>query len=336
MAIIEPVIGRTIKRKISAMSGKKLPFIAGHKLLYTCNLRCDMCPFWRRKDEKILSLDEEIKMMESLAAAGVSFMGFEGGEPLLRNDLEDILRESHRRFHTSLVTNGWLLKGRASSISRYLDYLFVSIDGRRETHYEQRGVPGSFDHAIEGIKEAKKYVPVAMSTTITTNNMDDIKYVVNLAEELGVGVNIQVSYDYSTADKLSPDRKKLYNLLLDLKKMKEDGAPIVNSREYFDTLVNSWYYGIPWACKPWSTVNIDPQGRIVMPCYVLNEYAGEKKVWETDIKELWNTYDWKPYESCNKCSLSCYLEPSIFSWRKPSMVSERIFGSIADYIASIF
>ncbi|BAB59444.1 molybdopterin cofactor biosynthetic protein [Thermoplasma volcanium GSS1] len=335
MAIIEPIIGRSIKRKMGGMRGKKMPFIAGHKLLYTCNLRCDMCPFWRRKDERLLSIDEEIMMMDSLASAGVSFMGFEGGEPLLRNDLEDILRESHRRFHTSLVTNGWLLKNRASSIAKYLDYLFVSIDGLKETHDKQRGVPGSFEHALEGIEEAKKYVQVAISTTITTYNMNEITKVVELAKDLGVGINVQVSYDYSTANNLSPEKKALYDVLLSLKKMKEDGYPIVNSKEYFDTLISSWYYGIKWACKPWSTVNIDPQGRIVMPCYVLNEYAGSSKVWETDIVRLWNTYDWSQYESCNKCSLSCYLEPSIFSWKKLSMVNERIIGSIANYISSM-
>jgi len=78
--------------------------IAGHKLLYSCNLRCAMCPFWRRMDENLLTLREEVKMMESLAKAGVSFMGFEGGEPLLRRDVPEILRESHERFHTSMVT----------------------------------------------------------------------------------------------------------------------------------------------------------------------------------------------------------------------------------------
>jgi Predicted Fe-S oxidoreductases len=95
---------------------RKLPVIAGHKLLYSCNLRCRMCPFWRRKDEKLMDLEEERKMMKKLADLGIIFMGFEGGEPLLRRDLPEILKESHDRFHTTLVTNGVLLKNRVEEI----------------------------------------------------------------------------------------------------------------------------------------------------------------------------------------------------------------------------
>ena len=52
-------------------------------------------------------------------------MGFEGGEPLLRRkDLEQILEEFYKKFYTSLVTNGLLLKDRAKGISEYL-YLLM-------------------------------------------------------------------------------------------------------------------------------------------------------------------------------------------------------------------
>ncbi len=335
MALIVPVVGRTLKRKVLNFKGMKTPVIAGHKLLYSCNLKCDMCPFWRRKDEKLLSLGDEIKMMDSLAAANVSFLGFEGGEPLLRKDLPDILRASHERFHTSLVSNGWLIKSRINEFGRYLDYLFISIDGMKETHDRQRGVPGSFDHAVEGIREAKKYVPVSMSTTITTNNMNEIDKVLDLAESLKVSVNIQVSYDYHAASRISPEKDDLYNTLVKLQKLKRDGAPIINSNSYFESLINSWYFNKKWTCKPWLTINIDPEGRIVTPCYVINEYSGSTRVWETDIMKLWNEYKWENYESCNACSLSCYLEPSIFSWRKPSLVNERILGGISSYISSM-
>jgi MoaA/NifB/PqqE/SkfB family radical SAM enzyme len=49
-------------------------------------------------------------MLKNLEKAGVIFMGFEGGEPLLRRDLPQILEESYKMFYTSLVTNSWLLK----------------------------------------------------------------------------------------------------------------------------------------------------------------------------------------------------------------------------------
>ncbi|AWR93389.1 PTO1314 family radical SAM protein [Acidianus brierleyi] len=309
-------------------SNKKLPLIAGHKLLYSCNLRCKMCPFWRRKDEKLLDLNDEIKMMKKLADAGVIFMGFEGGEPLLRRDLPEILKESHDRFHTSLVTNGILLKNKIDSIKKNLDFLFVSIDGIGEVHDSIRGVEGAFEKSLEGIKVASQYVPTDISFTITSENMNEAVKIVKLAEDLNVSVNFQVAYNYSTADKLSPDFIELRSILEQLLELKKSGAPITNSREYFESIINSWYRKIPWECKPWLTINIDPQGRVVLPCYVLNEYNGSVYVWDTDIEDLWEKYEWDKYYSCNKCGLSCYLEPSLFSWSNPSMVKERIIDGI--------
>lgn len=339
MAIVKPLTLGNLQRFMKGLGYKKLPLVAGHKLLYTCNLRCRMCPFWRRKDEKLLSIDEEAKIMDSLKSAGVLFMGFEGGEPLLRKDIEEILMESSKRFHTSLVTNGWLLKEKIGKIQDYVDQLFVSIDGIGELHDDIRGIKGSFERAIEGIKEAKsRGVSVGMNFTLSSENINEVLDVVELAKKLGVPVNIQIAYDYSTAEKLSPKKEELKNVLELLLKLKESEYKkvIVNSKEYFLAILNSWYNNIPWVCKPWITINVDPQGRIVLPCYTLSEYSGQKKAWEVDIVKLWNEFPWEKYYSCNKCGLGCYLEPSLFSWRNSSLVRERIVEPMFNYISSVF
>lgn len=334
MATLKPVLLRGTKRKFQSLRGTRRPLIAGHKLLYRCNLECGMCPFWRRSDEELLGVELEVRIMDALVKAGVLIYGFEGGEPLLRRDLGQILLEAHERFYTSLVTNGWLLKERIREIGDSLEFLFVSLDGIGPLHDELRGIKGSFERAVVGIRAAKDYgTEVAINSTITRQNIHQVEEMVQLAESLGVGVNFQPAYDYTTADKLSPYGEKLLNTLVRLLELKKSGAPLVNSREYLSTVVESWYYGNPWSCKPWLTINVDPQGRIVLPCYTLQEYNRENidfvhYAWDTDIVELWNTYDWDQYESCNKCALSCYLEPSLFSWTKPGMVKDRIVDSI--------
>jgi radical SAM family uncharacterized protein len=333
MGLLRPVVGRSILRSMKGINGSKVPVIAGHKLLYGCNLKCSMCPFWRREDEELLSLDDEIRMMEALKRGGVSFLGFEGGEPLLRKDIGDILQESHKRFHTSMVSNGWLLKARLNDVKDHLNYLFVSLDGIGELHDTLRGVSGSFRHAIEGIEAARDHIPMAISSTITRDNMHQAKDLVDLAVKLKVSINFQIAYDYSTADPKSPDRTRLLDAINTLKTMKNEGYPIVNSSQYFEAVVNSWYLGESWRCKPWLTINVDPSGRIVQPCYVLNEYKGDLKVWDVDIRKVWNSYDWEPYEKCNKCALACYLEPSLFSWKNPSMVKERILDNVVSFIS---
>jgi radical SAM family uncharacterized protein len=341
MATLKPILLRGLKRKILEGVGTdgKRPLIAGHKLLYKCNLECDMCPFWRRPDEELLTLEEEVKIMDSLVRAGVLIYGFEGGEPLLRRDLPLILAESHERFYTSLVTNGWLLKERIREIGDSLEFLFVSLDGIGSLHDELRGMKGSFERAIIGIRAAVDYgTKIAINSTITRQNIHQVEEMLNLAERLGIGINFQPAYDYSTAGKLSPYGEKLLNCLLRLLELKKSGAPLVNSREYLSSIIESWYHGSPWRCKPWLTINVDPQGKIVLPCYTLQEYnrEGSKSlsppIWETDILKLWKYYDWEKYESCNKCALSCYLEPSLFSWSKPGMIKDRIVDSLVSYV----
>ncbi|MFG1449440.1 MAG: PTO1314 family radical SAM protein [Thermoplasmataceae archaeon] len=334
MGSFESVVMRSLWRIAKGITGEKIPMLAGHKLLYTCNLRCHMCPFWRRPDEVLLTLDEEKKMMNSLADFGVSFMGFEGGEPFLRRDLPEILSYSHKKFYTSLVSNGWALKEKISQVKDSLDHLFISIDGIGETHDRLRGMEGSYRRAVEGIEAASRYVPVSLSSTITSENCQEVEQIVDLARTLGVTVSFQIAYDYSTAESMSPNSQKLKSAIEKLLEMKMKGAPIVESHEYFEAVINSWYKGIPWRCKPWLTLNIDPQGKVVLPCYVLNEYTGSGKVWEMDLRKAWNSVDWKTYESCNKCALSCYLEPSLFNWSNAGMVKERIIDNMLSYFSS--
>jgi len=332
MAVLRPVVLRGLSRSISGLRGEKRPVLAGHKLLYRCNLECGMCPFWRREDEPLLTVRQEVRMMESLARAGVSFLGFEGGEPLLRPEVPEILEEAHARFHTSMVTNGWLLKHRFREVRSHLDYVFVSLDGMGETHDRLRGIPRSFDRAVEGIRSVEHEVPVAISHTVTKENLGHAERLVMLAGELGVRITVQVAYDYSTADTLSPGAAAVRPTLERLLEMKQAGAPILESKEYFGALLSSWYGGDPWRCRPWLTINIDPGGRIVMPCYVLQEYNGHVPVWDVDVRELWNSFDWERYTSCNKCALACYLEPSLFSWANPSMIQERVVNAAVDYL----
>ncbi len=47
---------------------------------------------------------------------------------------------------------------------------------------------------------------------------------------------------------------------------------------------------------------------------------------------MWNSFDWSKYESCNKCGLACYLEPSLFSWSNMGMVRDRIVSNAFGHI----
>ena len=45
------------------------------------------------------------------------------------------------------------------------------------------------------------------------------------------------------------------------------GYPLVNSINYLKVIAKQK----KWTCKPWSMVNVDPEGNLVLLCYVRNE-----------------------------------------------------------------
>jgi len=271
-----------------------------------------MCPFWKRTSQD-LNTEKEKAILRQIHDSGVFAIAFEGGEPLLRKDLAEILAYSHSlSLHTSLITNGTLLESRIDEIASSINgVVYVSLDGLEKTHDAIRGVNGCFKEAIRGIAAATRKVHVTINTTIMDENLNEIEDMVMLAKELGAGISVSMAHNYSDADAsaLNADETAwISKRLVELKKM---GYPLVNSINYFKVMAKDK----SWRCKPWAVINVDPYGRLVLPCYVRNGYAASASVFETDIRTAISRFDWSETENCVECSLHCYVEPSlVLSW----------------------
>ncbi len=288
--------------------GLKVPLFCGHKLTYNCNLRCNMCPFWKRSSTDT-SLAKEKVILKQIYDSGVFGIAFEGGEPLLRNDLVNILGFSRSLpLHTSLITNGTLLESRIDEIAPYINgALYVSLDGLGKTHDTIRGVGGCFNKAIRGIIASNEKVSVTINTTILADNLHEIEDMVKLAKELDVGIFVAGAYNYCNADASAPTPNEIMQIAHKLIEMKNKGYPLMNSINYLKVMAKEKN----WKCKPWVSINVDPKGSLVLPCYVGNEYAPSVSILETDIKTAIDEFNWKETQNCQKCILHCYVEPSL-------------------------
>ena len=293
---------------ISNLLDVKAPLFCGHKVTYNCNLRCKMCPFWKRTSPDS-SLEQEKAILKQVYDSGACGIAFEGGEPLLRNDLVEILAFSRSLpLHTSLITNGTLLESRIDEIASYINgVVYVSLDGLERTHDAIRGVGGSFRNAVRGISAAKEKVAVTINTTIVAENIDEVESLVGLAKELGTKISIAVAHEYCNVNASSPATGKTSKIAHRLIEMKREGYPIVNSIGYLKVMAKEKN----WQCKPWAMVNIDPNGNVVLPCYVHNDYASSISIFDTTIKATVSGFDWKIIKNCRRCSLHCYVEPSL-------------------------
>jgi radical SAM family uncharacterized protein len=303
---------RIYRGLISNLFGVKGALFCGHKLTFNCNLRCKMCPFWKKPSQD-LSLEQEKAILRQIYDSGACGIAFEGGEPLLRNDLVDILAFSRSLpLHTSLITNGTLLESRIDEIAPYINgVIYVSLDGLEKTHDTIRGVSGCFKKAIGGITAAALKVPVTINTTIMAENLPEIEGLVELAKELNARISVAMAHKYCNATASAPTAKETMEIAGKLVAMKKAGYPLVNSIGYFKVLAKEKN----WKCKPWAMINVGPDGKLVLPCYVRNEYATNISVFETNIKTAISQFDWKETQNCGKCNLHCYVEPSlVLSW----------------------
>jgi MoaA/NifB/PqqE/SkfB family radical SAM enzyme len=307
---IEPItLGLRIYRGfILNLLGAKVPFFVGHKLTYNCNLRCKMCPFWKLASADS-SLEQEKAILKQVYNSGACGVAFEGGEPLLRPDLVDILAFSRSLpLHTSLITNGTLLESRIDEIASYINgVIYVSLDGLDKTHDIIRGVKGTFKKALAGIVAAQRKCPVTINTTVMAENIDEIESLVQLAKELGTKISLAIAHEYCNANASSAAIDKTPKIAHRLLEMKRNGYPIANSVGYLKVMAKIK----DWHCKPWTMINVDAKGNIVLPCYVQNDYSRGVHISRGGIKGAISSFDWKNVDACKKCSLHCYVEPSL-------------------------
>ena len=100
-----------------------------------CNCRCVMCDIWKLTDAQEISAAELQRHMADIAALGVEWVVFTGGEPLMHPALfrlSAMLRE--RGIRTTLLSTGLLLERYAEAIAGGMDDVIVSLDGPAAVH----------------------------------------------------------------------------------------------------------------------------------------------------------------------------------------------------------
>ncbi len=160
---------------------------------YDCNLRCSYCvaessPIALRR---AISLDVVKKLVDEANQAGITSVFFTGGEPLILDEIYEMLAYSSAHLQTILLTNAMLLNNkRLEKLKDILNdnlIIQVSLDGgSAEPHDSYRGV-GTWIKTIEGIQVLQENgFQVRLSTTETpanTAHLDEI-----CAYHLSIGI----------------------------------------------------------------------------------------------------------------------------------------------------
>jgi cyclic pyranopterin phosphate synthase len=128
-----------------------------------CNFDCVYChneglgdtrgPMDPQDDE--MTADEVVRFLEVAREFDVEKVKFTGGEPMLRQDLEEIIRRTPDGMEVSLTTNGTFLPGRAEDlVDAGLERVNVSQDALDPEAFAEVTESGAYDRVMEGVDAA--------------------------------------------------------------------------------------------------------------------------------------------------------------------------------------
>jgi MoaA/NifB/PqqE/SkfB family radical SAM enzyme len=170
------------------------PIVVSFEVTDSCTCHCKHCDHGGLRDNSHdLKPSEFRKYMQVLRPCVVQISG---GEPLVRKDLEDVIRniKQDSGIPYIIVVTNWSLMTK----ERYIrlrqagaDEFCVSLDFPDERHDEFRSLPGLYKHLSEVVPEAAAlgYDDIVLNNCITAANVEDINAVADKAAEWGVNIN---------------------------------------------------------------------------------------------------------------------------------------------------
>ncbi len=199
------VMGRLARNYARLMRGQRR-LLRGVEfcVTYRCQLNCGHCLTKGLIEEQRAEMtkDKAIRAIQDLSDLGALFVNLTGGEPLLREDLFEIIAEASRdrSLLVTVASNSLLLdEDRARQLAAAgTAMVTLSLDGPdAATHDERRGCPGAFDALVRAAMAVRSAGMELWFTTILTKEdaLDGRALrTAKLARSLGGTLTVNLSY----------------------------------------------------------------------------------------------------------------------------------------------
>ncbi len=154
-----------------------------------CNLACKHCYMdASQKMDDELSLEEGVRVVDDLARMKIPILILTGGEPLMSHNFFPLAFHAQKAgLRTVISTNGTLITPEVAGLlaEAGIRYVGVSLDSVLPARHDDfRGVPGAFDRALQGLRNARDAgLKTGLRITLTKDNWQDVPALLNLAIE---------------------------------------------------------------------------------------------------------------------------------------------------------
>jgi len=285
---------------------------------YRCNARCNMCSRYKEpsRPEEELTVDTIKKLPR------MYFTNITGGEPFLREDLKDIVRELRKKSDRIVIsTNGFFTDRIIDLCREFPDVgIRISIEGMEATNNLIRGLEDGFNRGLSTLKALKAMglKDIGMAMTVQDRNAGDLLPLYALSDELEMEfatAAVHNSFYFVETGNIIHDRlmtaaqfEKLINALL------KSGSPKKWFRAYFNHGLINYIFSqkrlLPCDMS-FDTFFIDPYGD-VMPC----NGTEEKQVMGNLNRQSWEAL-WQSPEAeevrrrVRRCDRNCWMIGSV-------------------------
>lgn len=269
------------------------------EITYACPLQCPYCSnptdFALRKTE--LSTEEWKKVLFEARQLGAVQLGFSGGEPLARQDLEELVSYSHQlEFYSNLITSSvGMDENRLKDLKNAgLDTVQISFQASTKEISDALAGTKAFDHKVAMAKAVKKNnMPLILNFVLDRFNINKIKEILDLAVELEADfVELANTQYYGFAlhnrDELLPNAEQVKNA---------EAIAHEYQKKYADKMkiyyvIPDYHENRPKPCmNGWGSIflTITPDG-IALPCHTARSLpnVNPPSVKEHSLGWIWN------------------------------------------------
>ena len=156
-----------------------------------CNLHCVHCmnKSENKADTNVgLSWEAMSALIDEMHANNVAEIYLSGGEPTMYPYFEELVKKTKTLGMDTLVaTNAYEIEEHLDTLKKYVDVVFVSIDGTPDKHNFFRGTPMAYEKSLGNIKRMIAMdIPVRISTVVSKNNIGDLEDIIKEISSFGV------------------------------------------------------------------------------------------------------------------------------------------------------
>lgn len=285
---------------------------------YRCNAHCTMCNRFKAPSKP----EEEISIETIKKLPLMYFTNITGGEPFMRTDLKEIVRELYKKSNRIVISTNGFFTDRIIDLCKEFPQIGIriSIEGLEQTNNAIRGLENGFYRGCSTLRElvSMGMNDIGFGMTVQDTNAKDLVALYNLSDEMNLEfatASLHNSFYFVESKNIIHDRlmvaQQFENLI---NKMLNTNSPKKWFRAYFNHgLIN--YIFVQKRLLPcdmaFDTFFIDPYGD-VMPCNGTKDKEVMGNLITMSWEDLWNSAQAEEVrKKVRQCNRQCWMIGSV-------------------------